>query len=110
MSMTESSAAASEMARKLQAVLLRQIARTGQNRIADEIGVSPATMSRWVSEPEGLERACRIAATLGFKLVPSHVQVFPPEKIGMLMELARDHLNSLRRPEQLAYEYDEDAE
>jgi len=107
MSMAESSPAAPERARKLHALALQRIARVGQNRIAEEIGVSAATVSRFVSEPDNLERACKVLAAAGLKIVPITMQCFPPEKVAIFMTLARDHLNYLQRPEQLAFEDDE---
>lgn len=107
MSQPESSTAPIERARKAQALALQRIARVGQNTIADEIGVSAATVSRFISDADGLERACKVLAAAGLKVVPATMQCFPPEKVAIFMTLARDHLNYLQRPEQLAFEDDE---
>lgn len=48
---------------------MQRLAAMGQNRVADEIGVSAPTVSRWASED--LDRACQIMATLGLKVVQS---------------------------------------
>ncbi|HWK72201.1 MAG TPA: hypothetical protein VNS29_15310 [Burkholderiaceae bacterium] len=105
--MNESSPAAGERARKAHTLALQRISRIGQATVAQEVGVSPATVSRFVSEPDGLERACKVLAAVGLKVVPVTMQCFPPEKVAIFMTLARDHLNYLQRPEQLAFEDDE---
>lgn len=96
-----------ERARKAHSLALQRIARIGQNTIAEQIGVSPATVSRFVSEPEDLERACKIIVAAGLKIVPASMQCFPPEKVQILLDLARDHLNQLRHSDQLVFEDDE---
>jgi len=107
MSIPESSPAPGERARKAHTLALQRISRIGQAKIAEEIGVSPATVSRYVSDPDGLERACKVLTAAGLKVVPATMQCFPPAKVAIFMELARDHLNYLQRPEQLAFEDDE---
>lgn len=105
--MTESSPTACERARKAYTLALHRISRVGQSTVAQEIGTSPTTVSRFVSDPDGLERACKVLAAVGLKVVPVAMQCFPPEKVAIFMTLARDHLNYLQRPEQLAFEDDE---
>jgi hypothetical protein len=68
--MTGSSSDSHESARKIQALWFQAIARVGQNVIADAIGVSAPTVSRFCSEPEHLERACKVLAAAGLKVVP----------------------------------------
>jgi hypothetical protein len=63
-----SSVTTSERARKSHSLALRHISEVGQNTIATEIGVSPPTVSRFVSED--LERACHILAIAGLKVIP----------------------------------------
>ncbi|KAE8757337.1 transcriptional regulator [Paraburkholderia madseniana] len=66
--MDQLSMPAAERARKSHSEALRHISEVGQNKIAEAIGVSPPTVSRFVSED--LERACLILATVGLKVVP----------------------------------------
>jgi len=96
-----------ERARKTVAFCLQRISREGQNTIAERVGTSPSTISRFISDTDGLERACKVLIAAGLKIVPDTMQCFPPSKVAILMELARDHLNYLQRPEQLAFEEDE---
>lgn len=86
---------------------LQRISRTGQNVIAEQLGISGATVSRCVSDVDGLSRVCQILAAAGLKVVPITMQCFPPAKVAIFMSLARDHLNYLQKPEQLAFEDDE---
>ena len=96
------SAASTERARKFVSLAMQRISAVGQNKIADEIGVSAPTVSRWVSDD--LERACQILVAAGLKVVPAEMQCFPPRKVAIFMELARDHLNALETVEQLSWE------
>lgn len=93
---------AAERARKFASLAMRRIAEVGQNKIASEIGVSPPTVSRWVSDD--LERCCQILAAAGLKLVPIDMQCFPPRKVEILLELARDHLKQLESVDRLVWE------
>lgn len=109
--MTESCTFDSARARKTHAFVLQRISRAGQNHIAEELGVSASTVSRLIGETSkpvsDLELACKVLVAAGLKVVPASMQCFPPAKVAIFMELARDHLNYLQRPEQLAIEDDE---
>lgn len=97
------SAPPGELARKNLSVALREIARTGQNRIADEIGVSAPTVSRFCSEGD-LERACKVLAAAGIKCVPIEYQCFPKNTVAAFMQLARERMNDLQNVDQLQWE------
>lgn len=66
--MDQLSVTPSERARKSHSAAIRHISEVGQNKIAEQLGVSPPTVSRFVSED--LERACQILALAGMKVVP----------------------------------------
>lgn len=84
-------------------VALHRIALTGQNNIAEEIGLSAPTISRFCSEGD-LERACRVLAAAGVKCVPIEYQCFPKDTVAALMHLARERMNGLQNVEQLTWE------
>jgi len=105
--MDESCSFDAERARKTLALCMQRISREGQSSIAERLGTSPSTVSRFVSDTDGLERACKVLVAAGLKVVPATMQCFPPDKVAIFMTLARDHLNYLQRPEQLAFEDDE---
>lgn len=100
--MEQSSVPKTERARKYVSLAMQHISAIGQNTVASEIGVSPPTVSRFVSED--LERACQVFAAIGLKLVPVDMQCFPPRKVEILLELARDHLKQLETVEQLSWD------
>lgn len=99
--MAESSPAIDAIARKSHGAALRGLQRTGQNVVAESLGISASTVSRFCSEHDGLERAIKILAAAGLKVVPTSYQCFEPRKVAILMELARDHLNTLQHVDQL---------
>jgi len=97
----QSSVPPTERARKSHSLALQHISAVGQSNIATEIGVSPPTVSRFVSDD--LERACQVLCAAGLKIVPAEMQCFPPRKIEILLELARDHLHQLESVDQLSF-------
>ena len=106
--MAEQSTAVDEIARKSHALALRRIAQHGQNQVAAALSVSPTTISRHLSEDDGLTRSLKILAAAGLKCVPVDFQCFSPRKVSILLELARDHLAQLQHVDQLERVDDED--
>ena len=98
-----SSATPSELARKNLSGALHRISLAGQNRIAEEIGVSAPTVSRFCSEGD-LERACKVLAAAGLKVVPIEYQCFPKKTVEAFMHLARERMNDLVTVDQLQWE------
>lgn len=94
----------SEKTRKFQSTALQAVARVGQIDIAAQIGMDDSTVSRFMSDEKGMARALAILAAAGLKVVPASMQCFPPKKVQMLLELARDHLNQLENVEQLTWD------
>lgn len=72
--------------RKNHTVLLNAIAEVGQNRIADLLGESDTTISRFKAE---LERCAAIMAAVGLKLVPEGRQYLGEEYLTALQTLAK---------------------
>ena len=91
-----------ERSRKAHSLVLQRLSSIGQAEVARQLETSESTVSRHVSEH--LERACQILSAAGLKVVPADMQCFPPRKVAILMELARDHLNQLESPEQLQWD------
>lgn len=96
------SASVSERSRKAHSLVLQRFASVGQVTVAEMIGTSESTVSRFVNTD--LERSCQIFAALGLKVVPIELKCYEPRKIAILMELARDHLNQLETVEQLSFD------
>lgn len=83
---------------------MQRAARVGQNDVASAIGVDGSTVSRFMSDEKDMARALAILAALGLKVVPAEMQCFPPRKVQLLLELARDHLTQLENVEQLMWD------
>jgi hypothetical protein len=93
-----------EKTRKYQSLALQAVARVGQINVASSLAVDDSTVSRFMSDDKGMARALQILAAAGLKVVPADMQCFPPRKVAILMELARDHLNQLETVEQLQWD------
>lgn len=91
-----------ERSRRYNTLILQRIASVGQKIIAEQLQTSEATVSRFVGHD--LEKVCQVLAVLGLKVVPAEAQCYSPEKIRILLSLARDHLNQLESPEQLTFD------
>jgi len=96
------SSAIAERSRKAHSLALQRLASVGQAEVARALETSESTISRAVNAE--LERMCSILAAVGLKVVPQEMQCFPPRKVAILMELARDHLNQLETPDQLQWD------
>jgi hypothetical protein len=100
--MTPVSATVAERSRKFHSLVLQRVSSVGQIHIAEQLGVSEATVSRAINEQ--LERACQVLASVGLKVVPVEMKCYEPRKIAILLELARDHLAQLDNVEQLSFD------
>lgn len=96
------SAAVVERARKFHSLALQRVASVGQNEIAEQLQVSEATVSRFVSGD--LERACHVISILGLKVVPVDMKCYPKDEIDAIFALARGRLNQVDNVEQLSFE------
>lgn len=91
-----------ERARKFHALALQRTASVGQRQVAEELRISEATMSRFVSGD--LERACQVLAVLGLKVVPAEMKCYPKDQIDAIFTLARASMNRVADVEQLSFE------
>jgi hypothetical protein len=96
------SSAVVERARKFQSLTLQRVASVGQNEIAEQLQVSEATVSRFVSAD--LERACHVMSILGLKVVPMEMKCYPKDQIEAIFTLARASMNRVDDIEQLSFE------
>lgn len=90
-------------AREFEGLILSRLLSVGQNKIADSIGVSESTVSRW---KEGdIERWCKTLALLGLQVVPLSAQCHPQEYIQALKTLAELGLQAeKKRPGPLGWD------
>jgi transcriptional regulator with XRE-family HTH domain len=91
-----------ENARKNEKTVLQAFARVSQTKVAEAMGVSDSTVTRF--KEGGIEQACALLAACGLKVVPIEMQCFPRDKVHALLTLARDHLVQMEHPEQLTWE------
>lgn len=92
-----------ERARKINSIVLQRVQRdASQVAIAAAMGVSESTISRLLSDH--LDKLALVLAHAGLKVVPVEMQCFPTDKVNALLTLARDHLATIERPDQLTWE------
>lgn len=86
------------------ALAMQRAARIGQNDVGLAIGLDGSAVSRHMSDEKDMTRSLAILAALGLKVVPAEMKCFPPKKMQMILDLARDHLNQIQDVEQLTWE------
>jgi hypothetical protein len=87
-------------ARKIEGLVLHQLARRGQEAVATAAGCSVATISRL--QNEHLQRLATTLAALDLKVVPVEMRCYPADKLDAILTLARHSLASVRHIEELA--------
>ncbi|MDY1587013.1 CII family transcriptional regulator [Pseudomonas paraeruginosa] len=90
-------------AREFESLVLNRLLSVGQKTVADAIGVSESTVSRW-KEGE-IERWCKVLALLDLQVVPMSAQCHPSEYIQALKTLAELGLQAeKKRPGPLGWD------
>jgi hypothetical protein len=82
----------SERARKNGTAVLRALADKGQTRVAELVGTSETTVSRF--KGHDLELASAVLAAAGLKVVPESMICFDPEYVNALRVMAGVGLNA----------------
>jgi transcriptional regulator with XRE-family HTH domain len=98
--MSEVSVSLEEMTRKNQTVMLQMFASMTGAEVADRLGVSEATVSRFKSEET--ERCAKYLAALNLKVVPLTAREFDEDLLEALLTLARRQLASVTAAAELA--------
>jgi hypothetical protein len=91
-----------EMTRKAVSLIFQRLASVGQARLAEQLSLSEAEVSRWKSEKA--EQCARIICALDLKIVPRQMRCFDPKKIDAILELAKAHLEGINGSDELAWE------
>lgn len=91
-----------ERARKNLAAVLSGLSRVGQVNVARALDVSEATVSRM--KDADLPAAARVISICGLKIVPAEYRCLKPEVATMLLELAGQQMDRLRRDPEGLYE------
>ncbi|WP_157686012.1 hypothetical protein [Robbsia andropogonis] len=85
-------------------MILQAVSLTGQNRVAEEIQRSPATISRWLSQEDEMPRCCEIIAALNLKVVPKSAVCVSQRTFEAYKILAAEHMRAVSREEQLSWD------
>lgn len=90
-------------AREFESLVLSRLLSTGQKSVADAIGLSESTVSRW-KEGE-IERWSKVLALLGLQLVPEQAVVVNADYLRSLETLAELGLRAeKKRPGPLGWD------
>lgn len=89
--------------RKSDATVCKLLQSAGQNKVAELVGLSESTVSRFISAGD-LKRAIEILAAVGAKCVPMHYRCFDPKDVEVLMHGHRRWAETLQSTEQLSWE------
>jgi hypothetical protein len=89
-------------ARKFSSLVMQRLAVLGQNKVADEIGVSAPTVSRWASDD--LERACQVLVVLGLKVVINDRVCVDPKMYEALVMIAGKAMSHAETAQRLVWE------
>lgn len=100
--MSAVSSAVAERSRKAHALVLQRVSSVGQMTVAEQIGLSAPTVSRFINDD--MERACQVLIALGLKVVPVEMKCYPKDQIEAIFTLARASMNRVDDVEQLSFE------
>ncbi len=92
-----------ERARKNLQGILQALSSIGQARVAEALGVSESTISRWKDSGE-LERLARLLAVLGQKNVGQDRQCVKPDEFHFLTRIASRAIANQEAAERLFFE------
>lgn len=89
-----------DLARKNESAILQAMARTSQTRIAEQLGLNESQISRY--KDGDLQRAAALMAACGLKVNPADAVLYERDIAHALTTLARDRLQGIAGPEELA--------
>lgn len=80
--------------RKTAATILQRLSSVGQAALADALGVSESTISRW--KDGDIEKTAITLTVLGLRVVRDDEQTVDPDKLRALVALAEDGFVALK--------------
>lgn len=80
--------------RKTAATILQRLSSVGQAALADALGVSESTISRW--KDGDIEKTAITLTVLGLRVVRDDEQTVDPDKLRALVALAEDGFAALK--------------
>jgi len=78
--------------RKIAALILQRLSSVGQVQLAEALGSSEASISRWKTDQ--IEQCAKALAVLGLKVVPADARCYRADAIEAIFTLARMHFQS----------------
>lgn len=86
--------------RNMQMQILQAIDTTGQQTVADCIGIDSTGITKMKSahgtaKHSDIERICHLLAICGLKIVPADMKCYDASKIDILFRLAKDNFQRL---------------
>lgn len=93
-----------ESARKIVKAIFQRLSSVGQNTVAEALSTSESTVSRLKGD---VPQFAAMLSKLGLKVVPAEMHCYDEKTIGALMELARQRMEQLKSPQQLAQDWDQ---
>lgn len=91
-----------QRAQKNHSTILQHLASIGQVRVAETLGLSESTVSRW--KDVEIERIGKMLAVLGLRVVPITMKCYPADKLAAIFTLAKAHMESMRSAESLSFD------
>lgn len=78
--------------RKIASLILQRLSSVGQVQLAEALGSSEASISRWKTDQ--IEQCAKALAVLGLKVVPEDARCYKPDAIEAIFTLARMQVES----------------
>lgn len=94
--MSPASQELAERARPFASLILRRLADVGQVRLAEAIGVSEATISRW--KDSDVQRTAEMLLALGLRVWPEDAIILERPDYIALLQMADRGLQAMRDP------------
>lgn len=96
--MSEVSQDLRERSRKTETALRNQLAEVGQSKLAERLGTSESTISRWKSDQ--IEQVALLLTGLGLKVVPLDANLITADEVKAMRTLALRGLRSMEGEQQ----------
>jgi len=91
-------------ARKNEQLILRALASRGQAPVAQALGTSESTVSRW--KDGEVARTAQFLSALGLRVVPVAYRCYDQKTLEALLTLARQRVDQIDSVDQLVWEGD----
>lgn len=93
-----------ERTRKIVKTIFQALSSSGQNTVAQALGISEATVSRM---KEGTPQYAAMLSMLGLKVVPVAMKCYDEATLASILHLAQERMAQLKSPLQLAQDFED---